>query len=189
MQIFDLYPSRVYVHNLKNQQYIDHTLSLVNDIAKAESKVNDCSVRQGWQSSKELYTHPHFAILADYVLNLTKTTVLKNNHKLKPYVTSMWLNVHGQHGFNHVHVHSGAWYSGVVYLQVTEKSGQIMFTDPRPGADMSFHHRRIEKDTSAVRAKVGDIILFPAFLPHLVEPNCDTVERISISFNMELLDV
>ena len=98
----------------------------------------------------------------------------------------MWLNVHGKEGFNHAHVHSGAWCSGVYYLNCTEKTGNITFLDPRPGAEMNFYHKIIEPNNHSILPKNGDLILFPAWLPHLVEPNSDEEHRISVAFNVEL---
>jgi uncharacterized protein (TIGR02466 family) len=104
----------------------------------------------------------------------------------------MWLNIQQQHGFNHVHVHPGSWYSGVVYLQCTDLTGDLIFSDPRPGADVSFVFQKLahveECGMFRFAPKTGDLILFPGFLPHAVEPNCDTELRISISFNIELTE-
>lgn len=183
MKTIEIYPSTIYIDNIKNDKYINSTIQLIQTMHESQQLTNDCSVRNGWQSSKDLYDNSHFAILADYVLNKIRVELLQN--KLTPVMTEMWANVHDQHGFNHVHVHSGSWYSGAVYLQCSEKTGNITFTDPRPGAEMSAAHQ-LTATTQTVTPKPGDMILFPSFLPHLVEPNCDGIKRISISFNIDL---
>jgi uncharacterized protein (TIGR02466 family) len=35
--------------------------------------------------------------------------------------------------------------------------------------------------------KVGELLLFPSWLPHFVLPNTSNEERISVSFNIELV--
>lgn len=186
MKKFELYPSTIYYDNVfnSNQNYISHLVDLTLQLSNANLTKNSCSVRNGWQSENNIYDIPDFAKLADYVLKIIKTELL--NKDVTPYISSMWLNIHRQNGFNHVHVHSGGWYSGVFYLKCSENSGNITFTDPRPGAEMSFYHQQTRGQLHTIKPKVGDLILFPSWLPHLVEPNCDTETRISVSFNIEL---
>ena len=185
MEELELYPTRIYFENVLNDEYNSLLLRTTSELVKTSGKINDVSVRNGWQSDKNIYSLESFHPLCDYVLNKTKQLLLKDKN-IKPYITSMWLNVHGEHGFNHVHVHSGAWYSGVYYIQCSEKSGNITFLDPRPGAEMSFYHKSIEPNNRIIIPKAGDLILFPAWLPHLVEPNMDKKNRISVAFNIEL---
>jgi uncharacterized protein (TIGR02466 family) len=185
MKEIQLYPTRIYHENVLNIEYNSLLLQIALELMESSGKVNDASVRNGWQSDKNIYDHKLFHPLCDYILNKSKKTLLKEKNST-PYITSMWLNVHSQHGFNHAHVHSGGWYSGVYYLQCTDKTGNITFLDPRPGAEMSFYHKSIESNNHSIRPKTGDLILFPAWLPHLVEPNKDTQNRISVAFNIEL---
>jgi uncharacterized protein (TIGR02466 family) len=184
MRSQDLYASTIHLHEVRDKAYIKKCLELVKTTAGANLESNSCSVRNGWQSSKVLYKLPDFARLADHVLHLADTLLAHNT--LRPFISAMWLNVHGQGGFNHVHVHTTSWYSGVFYLQCSEKSGNITFTDPRPGADMSYYHQLTQGRLHTITPSAGDLILFPGFLPHLVEPNCSQEPRISVSFNIEL---
>ncbi len=184
MKKIDLYPSTVYVDSLYNKIYISECIDIAYELFKENIKYNDCSVRNGWQSSKELYNIPHFSKLADDLLKIIKTNLLKED--VNPFISSMWLNIHEKNGFNHIHTHPGSWYSGVFYLKCSDESGKITFTDPRPGAEMCFYHQEIEGNLYSISPKVGDFILFPSWLPHLVEQNLSDSFRISISFNVEL---
>ncbi len=184
MEKINLYPSTLYMDNLYDESYISQALDITYNLSKNNTKENICSVRNGWQSTKDLYNIPHFAILANSILQITKKNLLQKD--IEPFISSMWLNIHKQNGFNHVHVHSGTWYAGVFYLKCSEKSGNITFTDPRPGAEISHYHQITEGKLHTIKPKPGDLMIFPSFLPHLVEPNCSIDDRISISFNIEL---
>ena len=184
MKKVDLYPSTIYLDNIYNNNFITEALKVSKDLSKNDTKLNDCSVRLGWQSTKELYNIPLFSKLADAILIITKKNILQKN--IQPFISSMWLNVQGTNGFNHTHVHSGGWYSGVFYLKCCEKSGNITFTDPRPGAEMSLYHQFTNGEIQTISPKPGDLILFPSWLPHLVEPNYSNDDRISVAFNIEL---
>jgi uncharacterized protein (TIGR02466 family) len=185
MKEFQLYPTRLYSENILNPDYNSVLIETSLELISTSGKDNVASVRNGWQSDKNIYELQVFHSLCDYVLYKIKELLLQEKNST-PYITSMWLNVHGQNGFNHAHVHSGAWYSGVYYLQCTNKTGNITFLDPRPGAEMSFYHKSIESNNFSITPKTGDLILFPAWLPHFVEPNMDTENRISVAFNIEL---
>ena len=53
---------------------------------------------------------------------------------------------------------------------------------------MDFQRSCLVKDEYFdYQVKVGDLILFPSWLPHFVLPNTSEENRISISFNIELL--
>ena len=73
-----------------------------------------------------------------------------------------------------VHNHNGkAIISGVYYLQVPEKSGNIIF----------IHEN---KEKLEVPAKPGKLIFFPSELDHYVKENKGSGKRISLSFNCYL---
>jgi uncharacterized protein (TIGR02466 family) len=185
MKTIEIYPTKILQENVFNASYNDILIKKTYELLNTQSRTNNASVRLGWQSNYDIYNEVEFHPLCDYILQQISLNLLSDK-EFKPYITSMWLNVHGKHGFNHAHVHSGAWYSGVYYINCTEKTGNISFTDPRPGAENSFYHQHLEPSNYTIKPITGDLILFPAWLPHLVEPNQDIENRISIAFNIEL---
>jgi uncharacterized protein (TIGR02466 family) len=89
----------------------------------------------------------------------------------------VWASVHESCSSHPRHVHPGATVSGVVYLSVPLAAGSLVFSDPR-GAVPPF------EDTVRFEPDVGDLVLFPPWLPHEVSPNCAASSpRMSISFN------
>jgi uncharacterized protein (TIGR02466 family) len=183
MKKIDIYPSTIYIDRVPDENYIIQSLDIASKLYEQQVS-NDCSVRNGWQSPKDLYSISQFAKLADLILHKVKDEIITD--KTEPFISAMWLNVHELYGFNHVHVHAGSWYSGVFYLKCSTTSGNITFTDPRPAAEMSQFHQHINGELKSISPAAGDLILFPSWLPHFVEPNMSNTQRISISFNIDL---
>jgi uncharacterized protein (TIGR02466 family) len=185
MKCIELYPTKVFSKCVLNPSYNEFLIKLTYDLMSKHRSDDVASIRHGWQSSYDLHNLSEFRPLSDCVLDHATKYPLKGR-EIRPYITSMWLNVHESYGFNHVHVHSGAWYSGVYYIQCPPDSGGLMFLDPRVGAENSFYHKQVESDNYSLTPAVGDLILFPGWLPHAVEPNGSKHDRISVAFNIEL---
>lgn len=104
-------------------------------------------------------------------------------------ITSSWLNVNdSKQCMNAEHVHNEV-FSGVFYLHAPEKSGNIVFKNPAinpmwNGLSLSSQKNQFTGESIKIAPVEGDILLFPSYLPHYVEPNDHDEERISISFNV-----
>jgi len=109
-----------------------------------------------------------------------------------------WANVNRFGDYHNLHNHPHSWLSGTYYVQVpTEQKklpgrsdlnpGSISFYDPRPQANMLAIRDDPQVDPEyRILPKPGEILLWPAFLHHLVHPNLSDDPRISISFNIVL---
>jgi hypothetical protein len=111
-----------------------------------------------------------------------------------------WANRNPVGAFNHAHVHPRALLSAVIYLQVPEGSGNIVFLDPRPQSQYGGTHvrwgpssesqtgREIARDCFQpkhfVMPKSGELILFPGWLHHYVDVNESPRARLSVAFNI-----
>jgi uncharacterized protein (TIGR02466 family) len=104
-------------------------------------------------------------------------------------VTGCWANIKPAGGLPHrSHTHPNNFLSGVYYVQVPPGGHSIVFQDPKSQNNIiaprvlepNEHNSR--NATFPVRA--GSMILFPAWLPHAVEPHQAERERVSISFNI-----
>lgn len=180
MKKIDLFPTTIYTDHIVSYETLAKAKNLAREMQQQNGYYNTASIRLGWQSSKDIYVQPVFAVLAENVLRYVKTNI--TNHMV--FISSMWVNVHEKHGFNHVHVHRQAWLSGVIYLDCNEQSGKLRFCDPRPAADYADP---ITESIYEYQPVIGDMFLFPGYLPHLVEPNLSDEPRISVSFNIELV--
>jgi uncharacterized protein (TIGR02466 family) len=101
-------------------------------------------------------------------------------------LANAWINVNKGANFNKEHVHPGVTFSGCLYLKVSDKSGHISFT--RPDNMMLYPGFGSDKKdifylSANYKPVIGRLLVFPAWLSHMVLPSEDDEERISISFN------
>ena len=90
---------------------------------------------------------------------------------------------------NLTHVHPDAKVSGVYYVHVPpgggrnspKEEGAIVFTDPRPRAEMNPVTNQI--GDIVIKPEAGTMLLFPAYHQHSVLPFRQPGDRICISFN------
>jgi len=109
-----------------------------------------------------------------------------------------WPNVNRFGDYHNLHNHPHSWLSGTYYVQVpTDRAeregrsdldpGAISFFDPRPQANMLAVRGDPQVDPEhRIMPEPGLLLLWPAFLHHLVHPNLSRQKRISISFNVVL---
>ncbi len=100
-------------------------------------------------------------------------------------VVSAWINVNGQGHSNSIHTHPLTDIALVWYL--TNNQNALRLVDPLGG----MKHKLLRAldytdmdDTNLIRATAGDMVAFPGFIPHLVEPNKEETERVSIAMNL-----
>lgn len=100
-----------------------------------------------------------------------------------------WMNILTLNGSVGVHRHYDSVISGAYYPYVDDNSAPIVFVSPTEG----FRMLDVQKSTSTgtgvytsnifdVKAKTGQLVLFPGWLQHYVPPN-KTNMRITLSFN------
>lgn len=90
-----------------------------------------------------------------------------------------WGNVNPPNTNIGEHLHIGCDYSGILYLDANEKSGNINFRDPR------LHYEVIYQTMDfSVAPKTGRCVIFPAWMRHSVDINRSNKDRIGIAFNI-----
>jgi uncharacterized protein (TIGR02466 family) len=102
-----------------------------------------------------------------------------------------WINVNHAGDSNILHCHPGCFVSAVYYVSVPKhmKGGEIYFRDPRGPAVAMYETPGIELPWVGSGVGIpftpgaGNLLLFPSWLEHRVEPFQGEGERISIAFN------
>jgi len=138
----------------------------------------------GWQSDIHLHDNAAFRPLLAFV-----STLCAQVFKVKGATFhQMWACINKKHDQNLIHSHTNNYnLSGVYYLNVPADSGEIVFRDPRPGANQAPYRLFKDDGDSEYFAPVeGLIILFPSYLEHFVLPNQSDGDRISMSFDLTL---
>ena len=144
---------------------------------------------QAWQSDQALHKLEDIRELVSCV-NDTVTTVLEfikiSGDAFE--ITGFWANINATGSGHKIHSHPNNFLSGVYYVETHEGADTINFHDPRaqasiirpPVTDLTAENT----DQVVVKVKNGDLLVFPSWLPHSVDPNGSGKPRISISFNV-----
>lgn len=97
---------------------------------------------------------------------------------------SWWANVNSPGSRNTFHTHKEDELSCVYYLQGTD-TGDLRFPNPANLLGDCCKTSPFTRDFLFAPAD-GDLILFPSWLPHEVEPNLSNRERINVAFNFKV---
>lgn len=176
--------------NIKNKPLIDYILKL-----KKQSEGRKISNPTGWQSLNldlnKLIFKNLIELIQQHFLKYIKTIPLNNQFQ----ISSMWANVNSYKDYNVAHTHGGSVISGVYYLKTFKDSGNLFFINPASEAIEYLWEYCIEEYTQqnsprwTVPVEEGNLVLFPSWLKHGVEPNLNKKEdRISVAFNISKIN-
>jgi len=115
----------------------------------------------------------------------------KDRKKKDHFGLQGWINVNRPGNHNVLHCHPGSFLSATYYVKVPEdmQGGKIAFRDPRGPAVAMYETPGIELPWVGSGMGIpfspatGQLLMFPAWLEHRVEPFDGSGERISIAFN------
>ena len=147
----------------------------------------------GWQSNDDLAEDVQFTDLISFVRQKLLKVALHNNYidGLECVIINMWANINEHRDFNKAHLHPNSDWSFAYYVKATEDSGGIVFCDPRVRRLMNVQDEILidysndsQHSIYTVNPLNGQLIIFPSYLEHYVEPNLTQETRISISGNI-----
>jgi uncharacterized protein (TIGR02466 family) len=183
-----LYPTPIHTIDFLDTSFCDEIKKHLKNLQKNNIGRDDilCFI-----TPDDLHTRPEFLNLNNIILNeankiLDEIGLIRDDI----FITSMWSNISKSENRHATHLHSNSLYSGVLYIEADERSGNIGFKDPRIAKEMldfnwsdnsTFKHRTIEFEP-----KKGRLIFFPSWLYHGTKRgkfNKDE-DRISLSFNI-----
>jgi uncharacterized protein (TIGR02466 family) len=96
-----------------------------------------------------------------------------------------WTNVNEQYSVNSLHTHKRDSLAAVYYVQTTG-TGAVRFHNP---ANQLFECNRTSPFIEAVKYEPvdGDLLMWPAWIPHQVELNMLAKQRINIAWNIRVI--
>jgi|TARA_R110002020_G_scaffold84005_4_gene208441 uncharacterized protein (TIGR02466 family) len=157
---------------------------------KKTTKSSNVSNKGGWQSPRLTGEHAPLNDLFKEILRVGEHYRKRIAYKDPLKIDTVWININGYKDYNIEHSHNYSVVSGSFYL--TPNNSEIAFLHPAssflaydwPSSSLSEHN----KYNSAVWKMTpleNQVILFPGWFKHRVEPNLNKKEkRISISFNL-----
>ncbi|WP_158966844.1 TIGR02466 family protein [Chachezhania sediminis] len=178
----DYFPTLVYSTKLQDTDAMNRDiLAAIQDERDRDNQgIERSNFRSlgGWHSHNNLHKDPKFQRLTrraeQMCAGISSDLGYDRNRFLE--VTTMWSIANPPGSSNRAHIHPGALWSGVFYVQAPEGAGQIEFIDPRTvhlmnSATFIPKQRRKMECWTKVKPVAGKMLFFPSWLYHSVEPN------------------
>jgi uncharacterized protein (TIGR02466 family) len=109
-----------------------------------------------------------------------------NQKKINLRLVESWMTSTKENEFAPKHDHGSYDISGVIYIKTNGKDGSLYFESPTKQCTSSFLFRDTHPPIT-IPPQEGLIILFPGWLEHGVMANITNNERISVSFNLNVI--
>lgn len=191
MELLPIYSTPVWMDAFQDfEENKDTFLSCIRKFKENNPDSEEKSNINGYQSSATLQTQEELASLFNYVCGMAaQATKDLNFIDCDVFLTHAWVNFNdSRECMNTQHIH-GETFSGVFYLKAPEESGRLVLVNPGinrlwNGCNLTQSKNQFTGEMIKIDPEEGSVILFPAYLPHFVEPNRHDDERISISFNI-----
>jgi uncharacterized protein (TIGR02466 family) len=106
---------------------------------------------------------------------------------------SSWSSITKKYEFVTPHAHPMHMVVGVYYLKTSKNCGDLLLHDARGAQDFDVVYEKNKYGTLSHRSayrhtpKTGELIIFPAYVIHSVEPNMSDEARISMGLNFKKL--
>jgi uncharacterized protein (TIGR02466 family) len=186
--VWPMFPTFVWETRLKSE--VTATIQTgVEDLLARLRPAEPMPPGASWQSDPALHGRPELGELVSCIHRMAGSILgfLKIG-AAGIEITGCWANVNLPGAGHKMHSHPNNFLSGVYYVQVQDGADTINFHDPRvqtgiirpPVTELTAENT----DQVVVRVQAGALLMFPAWLPHSVDPNRSELERISISFNL-----
>lgn len=144
-----------------------------------------------------LNSFPSLKILVEKELKSFLRDELKIGEELSIKHTSSWVMKHVRGNKSQTHSHSNSMYSGILYLQTDDCSGDIEFSIPSmipTYSSTTLNPQFCVKEWNILNSRTWnttpepkDILIFPSHLYHEVKESKSNMERYCIAFNYILV--
>ena len=173
---------------------LEKDYDLVNklyDLKEKDSVGSPKSNVKGWHSKEDLYLQDDFKQITQDIMFQAQQCfdALSVEKKYGPEMTGLWAMINPPGARNTVHTHPLNFLSGVYYLKVPKNSGNLVFIEPRPQAEVFDPPKKPDVSVHFAHsvqweAKENNLIFFPSWLQHEVQQNNSNEDRIILSFNL-----
>ncbi len=195
--VIPLFP--LIAHGLEIEDFKKDKKKLLKFVYNEEKKDNDgleLSNAGGWHSNNNYHEHDNLLrdLLSKYVQSFFGNRNVFNS-EINPHLIGLWMNINRKGDYNKSHIHPDSHLSGVFWIKCPPDSGHLTFQSPHYFSQYNevtsytkeFRDQTISHPTYNVFSEEGRMIIFPSSLYHHVEPNKSDEDRISVSFNINLV--
>jgi uncharacterized protein (TIGR02466 family) len=188
--IFPLFSTPVYVNNVGDFVRPDLASLEYSSTAPTGQVYNFAS-----SVDKNVLDLPSFGALRALVqreIEVYAREIMAVSRNVEFYITNSWINIHRRGQLAGFHVHNNSLLSGVLYLQVSETSGDLVFQREvlsllpfPPALDLDMDRFNIYNCKSwSYRPKTNDIVIFPSVVNHGTDRNESDEDRVCLAFNV-----
>ena len=196
-QIIKLFPQPVFKYQIQDYEKINSQwLKYIYELKKSDNIGVKKSNINGWHS-KSFNLNNEKEIPNKFFSHIRKNIedVFQNYgwvfEESKVKCTSMWAIINKKGNFNIEHTHSNNYLSAAYYVKAPINCGNFKASNPdiisRNIYPKSKQSTELNSNTASIKIEEGDLIFFPAYLPHSVEENKSDEDRIIVSFNLDIL--
>ena len=193
-KIFEYFAHPVFKYKLED--YSNHNkllIEYINQLKKEDPNGQKKSNLGGWHSpffdlnNNSSVGYKFLATLQPYIIDVFKSYGWVFDPK-KVMCSGMWAIINKKGDSNNEHIHPNSNLSAAYYVKAPEDCGEFVVNNPHTINRNIFPDRENPTELNRLIAKhkveEGDLLIFPAYLPHHVLPNESDEERIVISFNL-----
>ena len=193
--ILKLFPQPIFKYQIDNYKKINEELikyiyGLHNNdnVGVKKSNIN------GWHSKpfdlKDDIPNKFYSHINNYIKDVFNKYGWEYNNT-KVVCTSMWAIINKKGNFNIEHTHPNNYLSTAYYVKAPENCGNFKATNPnilnrhiRAKAEQA---NELNSNSASIKINEGDLLIFPAYLPHSVDENRSDEDRVIVSFNIDIL--
>ncbi len=193
-KIFEYFAHPIFKYKLEN--YSEHNKILrkyIHQLQQEDPKGQIKSNIGGWHSpffdlnNQAGIGYKFLLTIQPYIVDVFKSYGWAYDPK-KIYCSGMWAIINKKENLNNEHIHPNSNLSAAYYVKAPENCGDFMVSNPHSISRNMYPSRENPTELNRMVAKhkveEGDLLIFPAYLPHQVLPNKSDEERIVISFNL-----
>tara|TARA_B100000900_G_scaffold376015_1_gene358499 strand:+ start:114 stop:761 length:648 start_codon:yes stop_codon:yes gene_type:complete len=183
------------IHILKLDDFDNIKNDLIDYAYKIKNKnIGRNASNKGGYQSEPFNINDSNDILHNLIMKIiSNMTCFRENVSVE---CDAWININPPKSFNAKHCHPNCDMASVLWIKIPKNSGDIEFESPfnfLSYNEMDSYNQDFKKKTKCYHSytyppKEGVVILFPAHLQHKVHENKSSEDRISVSFNMSILN-
>ena len=194
-EVINLFPSSVHLIDIENYDAIKEVaLSFIYHEQDNNPEGRLISNRGGWQSD------PDYHEWDNIIKKIIDEGLSKHSQFYLPYrklqYHALWFNINKKGNYNVEHDHPRCDLSGVLWIKTPPNCGKIKFESSHSyvaDAHLSSLNEKYKYDTHnytqfKFNTVEGRMLIFPSYLRHSVEVNESDEDRISVSFNLNIVN-
>jgi uncharacterized protein (TIGR02466 family) len=189
-QAITLYRADLFLNNVGTTEHRQQMIKEIKNIQAEHPAGVDRTNSECWRWNNPCtnidWLMPHIMRMLDNAVKFynSEDKVFSSINELDLVQVDYWANINKPKSRNTLHNHKTAQFSAIYYLQAEDTGGLVFYnaadimSDCNASAPFTRQYRINPRD--------GDLLLWPAWVPHEVETNFSNKERINLAFDIKI---